>query len=43
VAGGLLLATLLTLFIIPTFYFVIERWAARHVPTTATQVAESSA
>jgi len=25
VAGGLILATLLTLFIIPTFYFVIER------------------
>jgi cobalt-zinc-cadmium resistance protein CzcA len=29
VAGGLLPATLLTLFIIPTLYFVIERWAAR--------------
>ena len=26
VTGGLLLATLLTLFIVPTFYFVIERW-----------------
>jgi cobalt-zinc-cadmium resistance protein CzcA len=31
VAGGLILATLLTLFIIPTFYFVLERWAARRV------------
>ena len=31
VAGGLILATLLTLFIIPTFYFVIERWVARRV------------
>jgi cobalt-zinc-cadmium resistance protein CzcA len=27
VAGGLIPATLLTLFIIPTLYFVIERWA----------------
>ena len=27
VAGGLIPATLLTLFIVPTFYFVIERWA----------------
>jgi cobalt-zinc-cadmium resistance protein CzcA len=31
VAGALILATLLTLFIIPTFYFVLERWAARRV------------
>jgi cobalt-zinc-cadmium resistance protein CzcA len=29
VAGGLNLATLLTLFIVPTLYFVIERWVAR--------------
>ena len=29
VAGGLILATFLTLFIIPTFYFVLERRAAR--------------
>jgi hypothetical protein len=29
--GGLILATLLTLFIIPTFYFVIERWVERRV------------
>jgi cobalt-zinc-cadmium resistance protein CzcA len=29
VAGGLIPATLLTLFIIPTFYFVLERLAAR--------------
>jgi heavy metal efflux system protein len=32
VIGGLILATLLTLFILPTFYFVlerrVERWAA---------------
>jgi heavy metal efflux system protein len=32
VAGGLIPATLLTLFIIPTFYFAIERWAARRAP-----------
>jgi cobalt-zinc-cadmium resistance protein CzcA len=29
VAGGLILATLLTLFVIPTFYFVIERRVER--------------
>jgi cobalt-zinc-cadmium resistance protein CzcA len=29
VSGGLILATLLTLFIIPTFYLVLERWAER--------------
>ena len=29
VAGGLVPATLLTLFIIPTFYFALERMAAR--------------
>jgi heavy metal efflux system protein len=29
VAGGLILATLLTLFIIPTLYFVMERWVER--------------
>lgn len=29
VAGGLIPATLLTLFIVPTFYFVVERWAER--------------
>jgi cobalt-zinc-cadmium resistance protein CzcA len=31
VAGGLLIATLLTLFVIPTFYFVLERRAARRL------------
>jgi cobalt-zinc-cadmium resistance protein CzcA len=34
VAGGLIPATLLTLFIIPTFYYVIERWAARRAAVT---------
>lgn len=29
VAGGLLTATLLTLFVIPTFYLLVERWAER--------------
>jgi cobalt-zinc-cadmium resistance protein CzcA len=33
VAGGLLPATLLTLFIVPTFYLAIERWAERRVPS----------
>jgi cobalt-zinc-cadmium resistance protein CzcA len=32
VAGGLVPATLLTLFIVPTFYFVLERWAERRAP-----------
>ena len=31
VAGGLIPATLLTLFIVPTFYYALERWAARRV------------
>jgi cobalt-zinc-cadmium resistance protein CzcA len=35
VAGGLVPATLLTLFIIPTFYYAIERWAARRAPAAA--------
>ena len=35
VAGGLIPATLLTLFIIPTFYFALERWAARRAPGPA--------
>jgi cobalt-zinc-cadmium resistance protein CzcA len=33
VAGGLVPATLLTLFILPTFYFVIERWVERRAPS----------
>jgi len=41
VAGGLLTATLLTLFVIPTFYLLVERWAegrvkARQSPAKAT-------
>jgi cobalt-zinc-cadmium resistance protein CzcA len=43
VAGGLLPATLLTLFLIPTFYFVIERLAARRARSAATRTAGSSA
>ena len=39
VAGGLVLATLLTLFIIPTFYFVLERWAAKRVHEAPPQAA----
>jgi heavy metal efflux system protein len=41
-AGGLFLATLLTLFIIPTFYIVIERAILRR-SERRTAVAESSA
>ena len=32
VVGGLILATLLTLFILPTFYYSLERIAARWAP-----------
>ena len=42
VVGGLILATLLTLFVVPSFYYslerVAERWAARRIgaePTSA--------
>jgi cobalt-zinc-cadmium resistance protein CzcA len=35
VAGGLIPATLLTLFIVPTFYFTLERRAARRVAAAA--------
>ncbi len=38
VAGGLIPATLLTLFIVPTFYFALERRAARRLPGTAPAV-----
>ena len=43
VAGGLFPATLLTLFLIPTFYFVIERHAASRARKAAAQTAGSSA
>ncbi len=42
VAGGLIPATLLTLFLIPTFYYVIERWVARRVQESATEVTTSA-
>ena len=42
VAGGLIPATLLTLFIIPTFYFALERRAARRAPVAAAAVGEAS-
>jgi len=38
VAGGLVPATLLTLFIIPTFYFALERAAARRAARAAPAV-----
>ena len=33
VVGGLMVATLLTLFILPTYYFALERWMERHQTT----------
>ncbi len=38
VAGGLIPATLLTLFIVPTFYFALEQWADRRSRQEATAV-----
>ncbi|HWW46977.1 MAG TPA: CusA/CzcA family heavy metal efflux RND transporter [Xanthobacteraceae bacterium] len=35
VAGGLMTATLLTLFVIPTFYFVLEPWALQRASAKA--------
>jgi Cu/Ag efflux pump CusA len=43
VAGWLLMATLLTLFLVPTFYFVVERRAASRVPAIDARPAGSSA
>ena len=42
VTGGLILATFLTLFIIPTFYFVIERWVERRARASDAQAATVS-
>jgi cobalt-zinc-cadmium resistance protein CzcA len=41
VSGGLILATLLTLFVIPTFYLVLERWAERRAAAGAPAVARA--
>jgi cobalt-zinc-cadmium resistance protein CzcA len=41
VAGGLIPATLLTLFIIPTFYFALERRATRRVPEATPAVGKT--
>jgi cobalt-zinc-cadmium resistance protein CzcA len=40
VAGGLIPATFLTLFIIPTLYFVLERWAANRAQARTGRPAE---
>jgi cobalt-zinc-cadmium resistance protein CzcA len=29
VVGGLMIATLLTLFVLPTYYFVLEQWVEK--------------
>src|SRR5215468_10630143 len=42
VAGGLILATFLTLFMIPTIYFVMERWAERRARASEAQTAAVS-
>jgi cobalt-zinc-cadmium resistance protein CzcA len=42
VAGGLMPATLLTLFIIPTLYFVMERRAALRAAESATAAASQA-
>jgi cobalt-zinc-cadmium resistance protein CzcA len=43
VAGGLLVATLMTLFLLPTMYFVIETLAARFAAAGAREAAQLSA
>jgi cobalt-zinc-cadmium resistance protein CzcA len=43
VAGGLLVATLMTLFLLPTMYFVIETLAVRLAATGARETAQLSA
>ena len=43
VTGGLMLATLLTLFLIPTYYFVMERLASRREEGTDVQGVETTA
>src|SRR5271154_977242 len=43
VAGGLLLATLLTLFVVPTYYFVIERVFSRREEADDVRGAETTA
>jgi cobalt-zinc-cadmium resistance protein CzcA len=43
VAGGLLVATLMTLFLLPTMYFVIETLAARFAAAGARETAQLSA
>jgi len=43
VAGGLLVATLMTLFLLPTMYFVIETVAARFAAAGARETAQLSA
>ena len=43
VAGGLLVATLMTLFLLPTMYFVIEKLAARFAAAGAREAAQLSA
>jgi cobalt-zinc-cadmium resistance protein CzcA len=42
VAGGLVPATFLTLFLLPTFYFVIERRAARRAQMTVAEAASTA-
>ena len=42
VAGGLLLATLLTLFLVPTFYFAVEGLAERRARSAAARTAATS-
>jgi cobalt-zinc-cadmium resistance protein CzcA len=43
VAGGLLLATLMTLFLLPTMYFVVEKLATRFTRAGARDTAQASA
>jgi cobalt-zinc-cadmium resistance protein CzcA len=41
VAGGLIMATLLTLFIVPTFYLVVERRAEKRMAAATPAVSKA--
>jgi len=43
VVGGLMPATLLTLFVLPTLYFSLERWVERRQTSTQPQMERRNA
>ena len=41
IVGGVMVATILTLFILPTLYFVMEQFVERQLPEVASAEAEA--